>query len=66
MGIGGAATKCFLSVKGQMEGAFIAKYAHKNGEIETYTELFNNQLGKGSALRWRTAASLAWMAISIF
>ena len=46
MGIGGAATKCFLSVAGKMEGAYIAKYAHKNGEIETYTELFNNQLGR--------------------
>jgi hypothetical protein len=46
MGIGGAATKCFLSVSGRMEGAYIAKYAHKNGEIETITELFNNQLGK--------------------
>jgi hypothetical protein len=46
MGIGGAATKCFLSIAGQMEGAYIAKYAHKNGEIETHTELFNNQLGK--------------------
>ena len=40
MSIGGAATKCFLSVDGQLEGAFIAKFAHKNGEIETYTELF--------------------------
>jgi hypothetical protein len=29
-----------------MEGAYIAKYAHKNGEIETCTELFNNQFGK--------------------
>jgi hypothetical protein len=46
MGIGGAATKCFLSVNDQMEGAYIAKYAHKNDEIETVTELFNNQLGK--------------------
>lgn len=45
MGIGGAATKCFLSIGDQLEGAYIAKYAHKNGEIETYTELFNNQLG---------------------
>lgn len=50
MGIGGAATKCFLSVNGRMEGAYIAKYAHKNGEIETYTELFNNQLGKALGL----------------
>jgi hypothetical protein len=50
MGIGGAATKCFLSVNGRMKGAYIAKYAHKNGEIETYTELFNNQLGKALGL----------------
>jgi hypothetical protein len=46
MGIGGAATKCFLSIAGEMDGAYIAKYAHKNGEIETITELFNNQLGR--------------------
>lgn len=45
MGIGGAATKCFLSIGDQLEGAYIAKYAHKNGEIETWSELFNNQLG---------------------
>jgi hypothetical protein len=29
-----------------MDGAYIAKFAHKNGHIETLTELFNNQLGK--------------------
>jgi hypothetical protein len=46
MSIGGAATKCYLSVDGKLEGAYIAKFAHKNDEIETYTELFNNQLGK--------------------
>lgn len=46
MSIGGAATKCYLSVDRRLEGAYIAKFAHKNGEIETYTELFNNQLGK--------------------
>jgi hypothetical protein len=46
MSIGGAATKCFLSVNGKLDGAYIAKFAHKNDEIETYTELFNNQLGK--------------------
>jgi HipA-like C-terminal domain len=46
MSIGGAATKCYLSVAGKLEGAYIAKFAHKNDEIETYTELFNNQLGK--------------------
>jgi hypothetical protein len=46
MGIGGAATKCYLSISGRMEGAYIAKFAHKNGSIETLTELFNNQLGK--------------------
>jgi len=46
MSIGGAATKCFLSIDGKLDGAYIAKYAHKNAEIETYTELFNNQLGK--------------------
>jgi hypothetical protein len=46
MSIGGAATKCFLSIGGAREGAYIAKFAHKNGEIETYTELLNNQFGK--------------------
>lgn len=46
MGIGGAATKCYLSISGKLEGAYIAKYAHKNGQIETFTELFNNQFGK--------------------
>lgn len=46
MSIGGAATKCFLSIGGSREGAYIAKFAHKNGEIETYTELLNNQFGK--------------------
>ena len=46
MSIGGAATKCFLSVGGKLSGAYIAKFAHKNGKIETYTELFNNQFGK--------------------
>ena len=45
MSIAGAATKCFLSKGGSLEGAYIAKFAHKNGSIETYTELFNNQLG---------------------
>ena len=45
MSIGGAATKCFLSVGGKLSGAYIAKFAHKNFETETYTELFNNQLG---------------------
>jgi hypothetical protein len=46
MSIGGAATKCYLSVDGKLAGAYIAKFAHKNAEIETYTELFNNQFGK--------------------
>lgn len=46
MSIGGAATKCFLSQGGKLDGAYIAKFAHKNGSIETYTELFNNQLGE--------------------
>lgn len=46
MGIGGAATKCYLSISGRMDGAYIAKFAHKNGRIETLTELFNNQLGR--------------------
>jgi hypothetical protein len=47
MSIGGAATKCFLSVPGgRRAGTYIAKFADKNGEIETYTELFNNQFGK--------------------
>jgi len=46
MSIGGAATKCYLSVDGKLDGAYIAKFAHKNAEIETYTELFNNQFGK--------------------
>ncbi|WP_263367095.1 HipA domain-containing protein [Edaphobacter bradus] len=45
MSMAGAATKCFLSKDGSPEGAYIAKFAHKNGHIETYTELFNNQLG---------------------
>jgi hypothetical protein len=46
MSMAGAATKCFLSAKDGTSDAFIAKFGHKNGEIETYTELFNNQLGK--------------------
>ena len=46
MSIGGAATKCYLSVDGKLDGAYIAEFAHKNAEIETYTELFNNQFGK--------------------
>jgi hypothetical protein len=46
MSMVGAATKCFLSVGGKLSGAYIAKFAHKNYEIETYTELFNNQFGK--------------------
>ena len=45
MSMAGAATKCFLSAEGISE-AYIAKFGHKNGEIETYTELFNNQFGK--------------------
>jgi len=45
MSMAGAATKCFLSKNGELEGGYIAKFAHKNGHIETYTELFNNQLG---------------------
>jgi hypothetical protein len=45
MSMAGAATKCFLSRNGDLNGAYIAKFAHKNGHIETYTELFNNQLG---------------------
>jgi hypothetical protein len=45
MSMAGAATKCFLSRNGSLDGAYIAKFAHKNGHIETYTELFNNQLG---------------------
>lgn len=45
MSIGGAATKCFLSIDGALGGSYIAKFAHKNDAIETYTELFNNQLG---------------------
>jgi hypothetical protein len=47
MSMAGAATKCFLSVPGDnASAAYIAKFGHKNGEIETYTELFNNQLGR--------------------
>ncbi len=46
MSIGGASSKCFLSVDGGLKGAYIAKFAHKNSQMETYTELFNNQLGK--------------------
>lgn len=45
MSMAGAATKCFLSKNGDLNEAYIAKFAHKNGHIETYTELFNNQLG---------------------
>lgn len=45
MSMAGAATKCFLSKNRSMDDAYIAKYAHKNAHIETYTELFNNQLG---------------------
>jgi hypothetical protein len=45
MSMAGAATKCFLSKNGELNGGYIAKFAHKNGHIETYTELFNNQLG---------------------
>jgi HipA-like C-terminal domain len=45
MSMAGAATKCFLSKNGSLDGAYIAKFAHKNGHLETYTELFNNQLG---------------------
>lgn len=45
MAIGGASSKCFLSVNGSRADAYIAKFAHKNGAIETYTELFNNQFG---------------------
>lgn len=45
MSMAGAATKCFLSKNMSLNGAYIAKFAHKNGHMETYTELFNNQLG---------------------
>jgi len=45
MSMAGAATKCFLSKNQVLDGAYIAKFAHKNGHVETYTELFNNQLG---------------------
>lgn len=45
MSMAGAATKCFLSRNGDLNGGYIAKFAHKNGHLETYTELFNNQLG---------------------
>lgn len=51
----GAATKCFLSKNGDLKDGYIAKFAHKNGHIETYTELFNNQLG--CALRFEMAHS---------
>lgn len=33
MTIPGAATKCFLSVDRKLNGAYIAKFAHKNGAI---------------------------------
>jgi hypothetical protein len=46
MSMAGAATKCFLSEPNSSSPAYIAKFGHKNGKIETYTELFNNQLGK--------------------
>jgi hypothetical protein len=46
MSIGGAATKCFLAKSpDEPKDAYIAKFAHKNGSIETYTELLNNLLG---------------------
>ena len=45
MGIGGAATKCFLSVNGKMEGAYIAKYAHKTGRWRP-TQNCSIQFGK--------------------
>ncbi len=41
----GTTPKCFLSQNGEMRGGYIAKFPEKGGNMETYTELFNNQLG---------------------
>jgi hypothetical protein len=41
----GTTPKCFLSQSEELRGGYIAKFAEKGGHIETYTELFNNQLG---------------------
>jgi len=41
----GTTPKCFLTKGDSLSGGYIAKFAEKGGPIETYTELFNNQLG---------------------
>jgi hypothetical protein len=45
MSMAGTTPKCFLSKNGEMRGGYIAKFPEKGGDMETYTELFNNQLG---------------------
>ena len=43
--IGGKATKWILRNEESPNDFYIAKFGNKNGRIEVYTELFNNQLG---------------------
>jgi HipA-like C-terminal domain len=44
-GIGGKATKWVLRHHERQNDFYIAKFGNKNGKIEIFTELFNNQLG---------------------
>lgn len=44
--IGGQATKWVLQGRDGKEDFYIAKFGNKNGRVEVFTELFNNQLGK--------------------
>jgi hypothetical protein len=44
-GIGGKATKWVLRNEDRPVDFYIAKFGNKNGKVEVYTELFNNQFG---------------------
>ena len=45
MSVAGRSTKWLLRNNSDPTDLYIAKFADKNGRAETYTELFNNQLG---------------------
>jgi hypothetical protein len=48
--IGGKATKWVIKGNSGPDDFYIAKFGNKNGRIEIFTELFNNQLGSALGL----------------
>jgi hypothetical protein len=44
--IGGKATKWLLQSGSSLDDFYIVKFGNKNGRVEVYTELFNNELGR--------------------